>query len=96
MNKWDLSKLYENDEAFEKDLYEIKSLIATLSSFKGKLNDEEELCKYLRYSKEANRILEKAYSFASMRSDLNKKEQKQLAKERNMLIKENPQIYKRY
>ena len=33
MNKWDLSKLYENDEAFEKDLYEIKSLIATLSSF---------------------------------------------------------------
>ena len=76
MNKWDLSKLYENDEAFEKDLYEIKSLIATLSSFKGKLGDEEELCKYLRYSKEANRILEKAYSFASMRSDLNKKDVK--------------------
>ena len=76
MNKWDLSKLYENDEAFEKDLYEIKSLIATLSSFKGKLCEEEELCKYLRYSKEANRILEKAYSFASMRSDLNKKDVK--------------------
>ena len=37
MNKWDLSKLYENDEAFEKDLYEIKSLIAPLSSFKGSL-----------------------------------------------------------
>ena len=47
MNKWDLSKLYENDEAFEKDLYEIKSLIATLSSFKGKIGDEEEICKYV-------------------------------------------------
>lgn len=73
-NTWDLTKIYEDEEAFEKDLaYARDEIIPALASLEGKLSDEKNFAEFHRLQREADRVLSKLGMFASMRSDLDKK-----------------------
>lgn len=47
--KWDITPLFANHEAFEKGLQAAKADIARVKTFKGKLNNAEDLCRGLQY-----------------------------------------------
>lgn len=73
-NKWDLTKIYKDEESFLKDLEYAKThIIASYSSLQGKLGIEEGFKAYLLLEREANLLLSRLAMFASMRSDLDKK-----------------------
>lgn len=76
-DKWDLTLLYESEEDFKQDLNLVKdSYIPKLNSYEGKLSDENSLKEFLSLQREVSPILNKVAMFASMRSDLNKKDVK--------------------
>lgn len=73
-DKWDLSRLYASEEDFLKDLEDSKNrILPLLASFEGKLGDEEEFMKFLDAQREADLKLSHLGMFASMRSDLDKR-----------------------
>lgn len=72
--KWDLSRLYKDEDAFLKELEDVKTrILPALSSFEGKLGDKEEFRKYLEMEREASLEISHLAMFASMRSDLDKR-----------------------
>lgn len=76
-NKWDLTLIYKDEESFKKDLDLIKEVyIKKMASFEGKLSNEKSLKEYLNLNREVTPILTKVGMFASMRSDLDKKNTK--------------------
>ena len=50
--KWDLSTLFENDEAWNKALTKLDALISEAASFQGKLNNADSLLAYFKVSDE--------------------------------------------
>ena len=71
---WDLKNIYESEELFLLDLKKFKEeIIPALSSYNGKLKNEEDLKKFLALEREEDRILSKLYTYASCLSDLDKK-----------------------
>lgn len=74
ITKWDLTPLYSSEEDFNKDLESFKSLSKEAASYEGKLSEEGKLASYLRLDKKSTDLLVRLYYFASMRSDLNKKD----------------------
>lgn len=73
-NKWDLSKIYPNEEAFLKELDDVKNnIIPKYSSLQGRLSTEEGMKEYLLLEREADLKISHLAMFASMRSDLDKK-----------------------
>jgi oligoendopeptidase F len=76
-DKWDLTKLYANEAAFEKDLALFKEkMTSEAASYQGKLGDEASLAKFLALEREINKVLTRLYLYASCASDLNKKDVK--------------------
>lgn len=76
-DKWDLTLLYKNEEDFKRDLNFIKdSYIPKFNSYENKLKDENSLKEFLNLQREVTPLLNKIAMFASMRSDLNKKDVK--------------------
>ncbi|MCI2068407.1 MAG: oligoendopeptidase F [Bacilli bacterium] len=77
MDKWDLTRIIESDEVFKKKVEDFRcNTLKQVSSFKGSLNDPEKLKGYLILTKECNEELAKILFYASMASDLNKKDVK--------------------
>ena len=74
MTTWDLTHIYKNHDDFENAIKTIVSLRDQLVTFKGKLNDEKTFLEYMKLEKELSYHLGKAYHYASMSSDLNKKD----------------------
>ena len=74
MYKWDLSYLYNSDELFEKDVELAATYIEKLSSFKGKLDNEENFKQFNLLQKEFEGIILKAYQYAHLASDLDKRD----------------------
>lgn len=73
-DKWDLTRLYADEDAFLKELDDVKTrIIPSLGSFEGKLGDEEQFKKFLELEREADIEISKLAMFASMRSDLDKR-----------------------
>ena len=73
-NKWDLTKIYKSEEDFLKDLELAKTeIIPTYAKLQGKLGTEEGFKEYLLLERKATLVLSKLGMFASMRSDLDKK-----------------------
>ena len=71
---WDLSRIYESEEAFQKDFLDIKErVIPALESLKGQLNQERKFSKYLSLMRESDEKISRLYMFCSMRSDLDKR-----------------------
>lgn len=67
--KWKLNKVYESLEAWEKDFENLKKESVKLKDFVGKLNDKDEIIKYLELNEEISRLAEKLYVYAHMKSD---------------------------
>ncbi len=73
-NKWDLTKIYKNEEEFLRELEDVKAdILPAYEELQGKLGTEEGFRKYLLLEREANIRITRLAMFASMRSDLDKK-----------------------
>lgn len=70
---WDLTYLFKTPEDFKQALEECMNYIPQVASYKGKLNDKETFVKYLKLDLEISKKLERVYQYASLKSDLNKK-----------------------
>lgn len=72
--KWDLSYLFASSDAFEAAFTQTTEIINKLSDYKGKLSDEKEFLEYFRLQKQIEETGLKVYQYASLSSDLNKKD----------------------
>lgn len=72
--KWDLTRIYKNEEEFLAELEYVKAnIIPAYHELQGKLSTEEGMKKYLLLEREADLRISRLAMFASMRSDLDKK-----------------------
>ena len=77
---WNLIHIYKTQEDFEKDLdYAKKVILPGITELEGKLKNEEDLVKYFDLERKANEVLNHLGRFASRRSDLDKKDVKNLS-----------------
>ena len=67
--QWDLTPMFENDDAWEATLASLDADIESLSAFAGKLNDAVTIGAYLDASTEVGRKVERLYCYASQRHD---------------------------
>ncbi len=74
MNTWDLSYFYKNDEEFARDFDSLGEYLPRLGAYKGSLSDEAKLKEYFLLSEELEKKLFRVYQYASLKSDLNKKD----------------------
>ncbi len=72
--KWDLTYLFETEEAFLVSLNNMTAYVEKLASYKGKLADEDSLVEYMMISRDFEEALGRTYQYASLKSDLNKKD----------------------
>ena len=75
-DKWKLEKIYANEDAWEKDFNILKKESPKLREFAGKLNDKEEILKYLELNEKVSRLGETLYVYAHMKSDEDTSNQK--------------------
>lgn len=68
--KWNISVMYENDEAWEKDFISVKELAPSYSQYSGRLGENSEtLLNALKDSDKIWMLLERIYVFARMKRD---------------------------
>lgn len=73
--RWDLSSIYENDEAFLSALEQAKQLPEKMAAFQGKISQSAaELLAYLQLDDEADLALTKLVNYAERKSDENTRE----------------------
>lgn len=72
--KWDLTYLFETEEEFLASVEKMKGYVEKLAGFKGRLHEEEALVEYLIISRDFEEALGRTYQYASLKSDLNKKD----------------------
>jgi len=72
--KWDLTYLFKDLNEFEKAYNESVKIIEKLGNYKGKLNDFKIFKEFFLLQKEFEKIGLKTYQYASLLSDLNKKD----------------------
>lgn len=70
---WDFSRVYADNEAYEKDYQKLQKMIEELAGFDGKLNSENALLEFFKKSEVAEDILAKIYTYSSMKYDQNQK-----------------------
>ena len=75
-DKWKLEKIYAHEDAWEKDFNILKKESPKLREFAGKLNDKEEILKYLELNEKVSRLGETLYVYAHMKSDEDTSNQK--------------------
>lgn len=68
-DKWNIEKIYKSSNDFEKDFEALKKEAPKLKGFEGKLNDPKNILEYLKYSEKMNRLAEKLYVYAHLKSD---------------------------
>lgn len=78
--KWDLTYLFKNSVEFEKAYEKTLEIIEELASFKGKLGEEKEFVAFFNLQKEIEKTGLRAYQYASLSSDLNKKNSENAAR----------------
>ncbi len=77
---WNLTHIYKTQEDFEKDLDYAKNIILPgITGLEGKLKNDEDLVKYFDLERKASEVLNHLGRFASRRSDLDKKDVKNLS-----------------
>lgn len=75
--KWDLTGLFQSNEAWSNALNEIKVRLDEVEKFKGTLTKSpEDLLKALEYNTEISKMASKLSSYASMNSDLDTRNMK--------------------
>ena len=71
--KWDLTYLFKSLDDFEKNFEETEKIVEKLATFKGKLNDFSNFKEFFLLQKEFEKKGLRTYQYASLLSDLNKK-----------------------
>lgn len=83
---WDLSDMYASKEAWEKELAEVKEIMAELAQMEGKVTDcADNLLLTLEQSAKAEQKIELAYSYAGRLFDQDQKNTGHQAMEQKML-----------
>ncbi len=73
--KWDLSKIYPDNEAWQKDLNQAEKLIPEYQQYKGEVTKSaEKLWAFLKLDEKINRKLETLYVYAKMKQDEDNRE----------------------
>ena len=72
--KWDLTYHFKTEEDFKKEFEEVQALIQKLPAYQGKLSDPQSFKEYYNIVEEIETKGSKVYQYASLRSDLNKKD----------------------
>ena len=76
--KWDLTYLFKTESDFNSALEGINNKIDDLASYKGKLGNLDSFVEYYTKELEMEEKFVRVYQYASLRSDLNKKDQNSL------------------
>ena len=71
--EWNLTYLFKTNEDFESSLRECSEILKKLESYEGLLKEETKLVEFLLLEKEFEEKLSKTYQYASLKSDLDKK-----------------------
>lgn len=66
-DQWDLSTLYENDEAFEQDLAGMDADTDAVAAFEGKLRDAETIAQFYRAMTALQRRMNNLLTYAMLR-----------------------------
>ena len=69
--KWNLSDIYENYSAWEKDFEKVGELKGELAKFKGKFGNEGKLLEFFQKQEEMDKISYKLYRYPQLARDLN-------------------------
>lgn len=69
--KWNLSDIYENYLAWEKDFEKVSDLKKELAGFKGKFGNEGKLFEFFQKQEEMDKISYKLYRYPQLARDLN-------------------------
>ena len=69
--KWNLSDIYENYSAWEKDFEKVGELKRELAKFKGKFGNEGKLLEFFQKQEEMDKISYKLYRYPQLARDLN-------------------------
>lgn len=69
--KWNLSDIYENYSAWEKDFEKVSDLKKELAGFKGKFGNEGKLLEFFQKQEEMDKISYKLYRYPQLARDLN-------------------------
>ena len=76
-DKWDLSTIYQTDQAWEEALQVLTDKLETVARFAGHLLDSaDSLLEITEYSLEMERQMEKLYVYAHMKNDQDTREAK--------------------
>lgn len=81
MNKWDLTYLFKNDDEWNTCVVDSEKYIEKFASFKGQLGDEKKFVEFCLLDKECDKVLSKAYQYAALASDLDKRNVENAQKE---------------
>lgn len=68
-DKWDLTPIYQNDEAWYRDLEIAKEEIKRVSNYTNLLDSASNLLDYIMYDEKVERLLYKLYYYAHLNSD---------------------------
>ena len=74
--KWDLTYLFPTIAAYDKAGKETVEIIKELATYKGKLSNEPDFVSYYLLQKKLQVVGLRVYQYASLKSDLNKKDMK--------------------
>ena len=78
--KWDLSKMYENNEQIENDIEKVNELTPKILEFKSHIMDSSDsLYNFLKSTEQQDRILTKLYVYSKMAFDVDTKDNKNKA-----------------
>jgi len=69
--KWNLSDIYENYSAWEKDFEKVSELKKELAGFKGQFGNERKLLEFFQKQEEMDKISYKLYRYPQLARDLN-------------------------
>ena len=69
--KWNLSDIYENYSAWEKDFEKVSELKKELAGFKGQFGNEGKLLEFFQKQEEMDKISYKLYRYPQLARDLN-------------------------
>lgn len=72
--KWNLSYLYESNEAWDTAFEKLQGLVEQIPSYQGKLSNKDAFKAYFLLQKEISVELHAMYQYAALKSDLNKKD----------------------
>ena len=72
--KWNLTYLFESQEAYNKAFEELLPYLKRFAEYQGKLENEENFKSFFLLTEEFEEKLCRVYQYASLKSDLNKKD----------------------